>query len=239
MAVSDEFSGIGDPVYARVRERIRADILSGFFKPGVRIKTAALGARYGVSQMPIREALQRLQGEGLVILAPNRGASVRSVDAQFISNIYDIRIALESMLVKRAMRFLTDSHMFSLYAAESRFEEAVQKQDMERILEANHELHTTVYRLARNTEATDVMARHSELIQSLRRRYGYSQARLTQVISEHRQLLRAIEQRDVEAAAQASEKHIENARVDLLTQAGLTEESAATDAEPQPAPAAR
>ena len=229
MPAHEEFAGLGDPVYARVRERIRADILSGYFKPGVRIKTATLGTRYGVSQMPIREALQSLQGEGLVTLAPNRGASVRSIDAQFIGNIYDIRIALETMLVRRAIRFLTDADMFALYSAESRFEEAVQKRDVERTLETNHDLHTTMYRLARNTEATDVLARHSELIQSLRRRYGYSQSRTVELIAEHRQLLRAFEQRDAEAAAQASEKHIEHARADLLAQAGLSEESAPQD----------
>jgi DNA-binding GntR family transcriptional regulator len=224
MPPPDELTGIGDPVYARVRERIRADILSGYFKPGVRIKTATLGARYGVSQMPIREALQRLQGEGLVTLAPNRGASVRAVDAQFIGNIYDIRVALETMLVKRAIRFLTDADMFALYSAEGRFEEAVEKQDVERTLDANHDLHTTMYRLARNTEATDVLARHSELIRSLRRRYGYSQSRLVELIAEHRQLLRALEQRDAEAAARASEQHIEHARADLLAQAGFPAE---------------
>jgi DNA-binding GntR family transcriptional regulator len=225
-ATPEDLTGIGDPVYARVRERIRYDILSGHFKPGIRIKTAELGKRYGVSQMPIREALQRLQGEGLVTLAPNRGASVRSIDAQFITNIYDIRIALEGMMVRRALRSLSDSDMFTLYAAESRFEEAVRLEDVERSVAANHELHSTMYRLARNDEATDVLARHSELLQSLRCRYGYSQSRLVEVVAEHRQILRAFEQRDLEAAVRASELHIEHARADMLSQAGFQTEEA-------------
>lgn len=230
LATFADLTGIGDPVYARVRERIRHDILSGYFKPGARIKTAELGARYGVSQMPIREALQRLQGEGLVTLAPNRGASVRSIDAEFIGNIYDIRCALEGMMVRRAIQAVTDSDMFSLYAAESRFEDAVSNQDTEAAVASNHEFHGTMYRLARNPEATDVLARHSELLQSLRCRYGYSRHRIVEVVAEHRRLLRAFEQRDVAAATRASVEHIEHAHADLLAQAGFQPQPAAAPA---------
>ncbi|MBL8228105.1 MAG: GntR family transcriptional regulator, partial [Bryobacterales bacterium] len=74
----EDAQGLGDPVYLRVRERLRADILSGRFGPGERIKIAELSKRYGVSQMPVREALQMLQGEGLITIAPNKGASVRT-----------------------------------------------------------------------------------------------------------------------------------------------------------------
>src|SRR3712207_3392027 len=70
-------AGIADPIYVRVREQLRTDILQGVFAPGERIKIAELSKRYGVSQMPVREALQMLQGEGLVTIAPNKGASIR------------------------------------------------------------------------------------------------------------------------------------------------------------------
>ena len=219
-----DLAGIGDPVYARVRERIRQDILLGHFASGVRIKMAALSARYGVSQMPIREALQQLQGEGLVTIAPNRGASVRRVDGNFIRNIYDIRAALEAMMVKRGVEVVAEAEMFTLYAAESRFEEAVRKHDTEAAIAANRELHETTYRLAGNGEAVDVIARHSELLQSLRRRYGYGANRLTEIVAEHRRLLRAFEQRDAAAAVRIIEEHCERAKLDLIAQAGLAAE---------------
>lgn len=212
-------SGLGDPVYARIRERIRQDILSGVFEPGLRIKMAALSARYGVSQMPIREALQQLQGEGLVTIAPNRGASVRKVDEQFIRNIYDIRAALETMLVKRGVEVVTDSQVFALYAIESRLEEAVQRADLGTVSAINRNLHETMYRLADNPEAMDVIGRHSELLQSLRRRFGYGANRMAEIVAEHRRLLRAFDQRDVAVAVRTTEEHCEHAKQDLLTQA--------------------
>jgi DNA-binding GntR family transcriptional regulator len=222
-------SPIADPVYMRVRELIRQDIFTGHFAPGARIPTAALSARYGVSQMPIREALQQLQGEGLVIIAPNRGARVRHVDARFISNIYDIRAALDAMMVARAVETIGDNDMFTLYAAERRFEEAASRGDIEAALAANREFHESIFPLAGNPEAVDVIARHAELFQSLRRRFGYSQDRMQAIITEHRQLLRAFEQRDPEAAARAVKAHNEHAKLDLIAQAGL----AASGAEKQ------
>ncbi len=214
-----DLTGIGDPVYKRVRDRIRQDILSGHFQPGVRIKTAELGARYGVSQMPIREALQQLQGEGLVTIAPNRGASVRRVDADFIRNIYDIRGALEALLVRRGVEVLADSDMFTLYAIEGRFEDAVRRRDTVAALAANRELHETMYRLAGNPEAIDVIARHSDLMQNLRRSFGYGPNRLEEIIAEHRRLLRAFDQRDAAEAVRAIEDHCERAKHDLIAQA--------------------
>jgi len=221
MTATASLPGIADPVYSRVRERIRQDIFSGYFAPGARIPTAALGARYGVSQMPIREALQQLQGEGLVTIAPNRGASVRRVDARFISNIYDIRAALEAMMVSRAVETIGDDGMFALYAAERRFEEAASRGDTGAAVAANLEFHDAVFPLADNPEAVDVIARHAELLQSLRRRFGYGPHRMAAIIAEHRQLLRAFEQRDAAAAALVVKTHCEHAKRDLVVQAGF------------------
>ncbi|MEN6535215.1 MAG: GntR family transcriptional regulator [Bryobacteraceae bacterium] len=224
-----DLTGIGDPVYARVRERIRQDILSGYFQPGARIKTSVLGARYSVSQMPIREALQQLQGEGLVMIAPNKGASVRRVDASFVNNLYDIRAALEGLLTRRAVGAVTDEDMFTLYAIEGRFEDAAQRHDAEAVVIANRELHETMYALARNPEAVEVISRHSGLLQSLRRQYGYGTGRMEQIIAEHRQLLRAFDQRDAATAVRVTEEHCEHAKRDLIAQAGFT----TTEAEPK------
>jgi len=221
MALKSPPHGIADPVYARVRELIRQDILSGYFAAGARITTSALGSRYGVSQMPIREALQQLQGEGLVTIAPNRGASVRRVDARFISNIYDIRAALEAMMVSRAVETVGDNDMFSLYAAERRFEEAASRHDTEGALAANREFHEAVFPLAGNPEAVEIIARHGELLLSLRRRFGYGPDRLSATIAEHRQLLRAFEQRDLDAAVRVVKAHCEHAKQDLIAQAAL------------------
>ena len=69
---------------------------------GSRLTLEQLASRYSAGHMPIREALRQLQGEGLVVLTPNRGARVRAVDIEFVRNIFDLRMAIAPMLARRA-----------------------------------------------------------------------------------------------------------------------------------------
>src|SRR5664279_4054481 len=85
----------------RVTSDIRRDIVAGILAPGAWLKTDELAARYGVSANPVREALWRLQGEGFVVANPNQGARVRLVDDDFVRNIFEIREALEPIIIRR------------------------------------------------------------------------------------------------------------------------------------------
>ena len=96
-------------IYARVCDALRSAILSGHFTPGQRLKMSDLTTRFRVSPTAIREALQQLQGEGLITIFPHRGASVRSVDKRFVSNIYDLRFAIENMLIRNASKIIDQS----------------------------------------------------------------------------------------------------------------------------------
>ena len=85
----------------RVTNDLRRDIVAGAIAPGAWLKTDELAARYAVSANPVREALWRLQGEGFVVANPNQGARVRTVDDDFIRNIFEIREAIEPIFVRR------------------------------------------------------------------------------------------------------------------------------------------
>ncbi|MEA1911003.1 MAG: GntR family transcriptional regulator [Spirochaetota bacterium] len=80
-------SALSNTIYSRVSDNLRMAIVSGEFDPGERLKMADLITRFGTSQMPIREALQQLQGEGLIKIIPHRGAQVITIDQLFIKNI--------------------------------------------------------------------------------------------------------------------------------------------------------
>jgi DNA-binding GntR family transcriptional regulator len=214
----EESQGIADPVYLRVREKIRSDILSGRFQPGIRIKIADLSKRYNVSQMPVREALQMLQGEGLITIAPNRGASVRAVDERFIRNMYDIRGALEVLLVRRCARAISESDLFRLHSIQGHYEGAAREADFAACLRYNKQFHHVIYTCAENPEALEMLERHWGLIDSLRGRYGFGESRLKEIIGEHRQLLRALDQRDEALAAKVALEHCDHAKEDLLNQ---------------------
>ena len=88
-------------------EALRQAILEGDYKFGTRLKIDEIARRYGVSHMPVRQALLQLEGEQLVTTSRNRGASVRAIDVEFVGNTYDIVIPLEALLTRRAAERMT------------------------------------------------------------------------------------------------------------------------------------
>src|SRR5579872_4413245 len=122
-------------------DRIRDDIVAGVLPFGSRLTLDQLSTRYATGHMPIREALRQLQGEGLVVQTPNRGARVRAVDVDFVRNIFDLRIAIESMLARRAAERMEPAMIAALEAAERDFETCIDAQDFAGALVANRTFH--------------------------------------------------------------------------------------------------
>lgn len=83
-------------------ETLREAILEGRYAPGSRLVQEDLAETFGVSRIPLREALRRLEGEGLVEITRNRGAVVRALSPKDVSDLYDLRLALESLAIRRA-----------------------------------------------------------------------------------------------------------------------------------------
>src|ERR687883_1655559 len=107
-------SEIKTTTYEALADLLRQEIVSGRLPGGSRVTVAEVASRYGVSQMPVREALQRLQGERLVVLLPHKGARVLALHEQFVHNIYDLRGAIESLLARLSLPNLTNAAMTRL-----------------------------------------------------------------------------------------------------------------------------
>src|SRR5689334_10367071 len=135
-----------------VGRRIRNDIVAGLLGLGDRITIDALSTRYEVSHMPVREALRELQGEGLVVIEPNRGARVRTIDANFIDNLYEIRIALEVMLIRRAAQRTRASDIEVLRAIEDDLERDIGAAHYAGVVAHNRAFHQAINRIADNVD---------------------------------------------------------------------------------------
>src|SRR5690349_17647746 len=122
-------------------DRIRDDIVAGTLPFGSRLKLDGLAARYATGQMPVREALRQLQGEGLVVQLPNCSARVRAVDVDFVRNIFDLRIAIESMLARRAAERIEAKDVAALEAVQDGFEACIAARDFAGALAAHRECH--------------------------------------------------------------------------------------------------
>jgi DNA-binding GntR family transcriptional regulator len=128
------------PVSERAADRayrmIRGDILSGTYPGGTRLGEAGLAEHYGFSRTPVREALRRLQAEGMVEVAPHRGARVVDWDSVDIAAVYDLRAVVEAFVARRAALLIGDDEIDRLSRLCDRME---QTRGDERLVEEFHE----------------------------------------------------------------------------------------------------
>jgi DNA-binding GntR family transcriptional regulator len=199
-----------------IADRLRDDIVAGALPFGSRLTLDTLAARYGVGHMPIREALRQLQGEGLVVLPPNRAARVRVVDIAFVRNIFDMRIAIEAMLARRAADHIDGAQVAKLEAIQDEFETNARNRDHAALLRLNRAFHGVVSEAARNPEAEDVLDRHRRLIAALWTLHGYGDHRIAGVISDHRHLIAALAAHDADVAASLAMAHAAKAKQELI-----------------------
>jgi DNA-binding GntR family transcriptional regulator len=207
------------PVYAQVARRIRDDVTAGIWPLGGRLTMADLQRRYGVSPVPIREALQELRGEGLVEIHGHRGARVPLVDPDFVAECYDVRAGIRSVLARRCAERVTERDLRDLALIQRDFESAARRRDVPALLEANRRFHTLLDGVAGNRQALALLRRGpTSLIDAARLHHGYGPARLAQVVKEHRALIEAMAARDGERAARLVFEHAMGAKADLLAQ---------------------
>lgn len=181
-------------------EEIRQAILSGHFGPGDRLKVAELSKRFDFSPMPLREALRKLEGEGLVEIFPNRGAVVRTLDRQFIVDLFEINTELRIFAVRRGIQAMTLDKITELEAMAVAYEETLHSGDFKRGLKLNREFHTRILDFGGNAEARRIFLRGWELIGAFRLRYGYGEGRQAGFAREKHMLVDAFRRQDLQLA---------------------------------------
>jgi DNA-binding GntR family transcriptional regulator len=206
----------GVPTYAALRDRLRAEILSGKLAAGARLTTASLVERFGVSQMPVREALQSLEGEGLIEIAPHKGAAVLPLDVTRVRNIYDLRGALESLLIRLAVPNLSNRAMAQAAALHDRMKSDAAAGDPANLFSLNQQFHQLLYRHADNAEAFNIYNRYASLLGTLRETYGFSKVRVDQMMDEHQEILEALRAQDERRLVTIIEHHCDGAKLDML-----------------------
>ncbi len=209
-----------------VGQRIRDDIVAGVLGFGERVTIDALASRYDVSHMPVREALRELQGEGLVVSEPNRGARVRMVDANFVDHLFEIRIALEVMLIRRAAHRSGPRDIEALRSIEDDLEREIRAGHYPGVVAHNRAFHQAINRIADNVDALPIIDKHWTLLAALWRHYGYGESRFAGVVNDHRHLISALEAHDSDAAALIMGAHSNKAK--LVLQARMADQHPAS-----------
>ncbi len=210
MSVNQENSLSSADAIARA---LRAEIWQGILKSGQPLRQDELAGRFGVSKIPLREALFQLKAEGLVAFYPNRGAVVAELSPDEVEEIYFMRIALEDAALRRAIPKLT---VADLLRGEQILADLDQEQNIGRWSDLNWEFHATLYAPAK-------MPRLMEWIKTLHNnigRYlitylaGMDYQRASQ--AEHRQILEACRRGDIQAASGHLQTHLRLASEQLV-----------------------
>lgn len=190
-----------------IYRKIRRDILGGRLTANERLKVSALAKRYETSTNPVREALQQLRGEGLVVMAPNRGARVRVIDEDFVRDIYEMEVLIEPYLVRWFVGQCSQTDIARLEALQDEME-ALNFTDLGRQSTLDSEFHWLTYERHYNRHALDLWWRHREILRIINRDQDVSMRRRRDVIVQHRALIAAFRDQDEERAARVLADHV-------------------------------
>ncbi len=208
----DAFLPLRDVVFKTLRQAI----LTGELKPGERLMEIHLAEKLGVSRTPIREAIRQLELEGLVTMAPRRGAQVAHITKKGMSEVLEVRVALEELAVGLACERITDEEIELLQNTCLAFENAVDSSDTRKITAADIEFHDTIMAAGKNTRLTQLVHNLSEQMYRYRFEYIKDNTGWNSLISEHRMIADAIIKRDSRLAVQAIRVHIKNQENSIL-----------------------
>jgi DNA-binding GntR family transcriptional regulator len=214
----DQNGRLGDFVEAAYRT-IRAGIIDGTYASGQHLTGEKLAEAVGVSRTPVREALRRLDAEGLVRVVPNQGAYVIGWTAADIAQMYDLRAILESYATELATPFLTEAQIARISElAERTYSLAVERPADFRaqVARANEELHLTIVQAAANRRLAAMIATVVEMPLVLRTLDIYTQDDLLRSAGHHRELVLAFRARDPLWASAVMRSHVLAARRAVL-----------------------
>lgn len=202
----------------KVFELLQTSIVKGRLHPGQRLSETELSTMYGVSRGPLREAIRRLEGRGLVTKRPHAGISVVSLGFNELMEIYQIREALEGMACRLAAESMTQEEIADLKALLETHKKMVDDDDGRSYYqkEGDFDFHYCIVKGSKNTRLYQSLCGELyHLVRMYRYRLSLQAGRPHKALNEHSRILEAIESRDAELAEILMRRHIRAARENI------------------------
>ena len=190
--------------------RIRDLIIDGSVPLGAQLSEAVLAAEMGISKTPVREALVRLQSEGLVEVIPQRGSYVFRLDDAQVAEVCRYRVLIESAALGEAMQRSPAALVAGLRASVERMRAAHDAHDLAALPRIDQEFHETIIEHCGNAYLRNAYGLVSPIIRSLRSRLPVENSRVDHCQENHAAILRLIESGDAAASWQALGEHIDD-----------------------------
>lgn len=198
-----------------IAEQLRQGILSGVHAAGSQLRQDALAAQYGVSRIPVREALFQLEAEGLVQIAPHKGAIVSTFSLDEVDDVFDLRVLLEPRLLASSAPRLSDADYTDIAQLDEAFAAAIAQQDIAHWGELNARFHQALYRHAPQPRTLAIVTQLLQTSERYTRVQMNRASALPRAEREHRKLLQLCRSGQVDAACAHLVGHIEAVRKDL------------------------
>lgn len=217
----DEFLPLRDVVFNTLRKAI----LTGVLKPGERLMEVHLANQLGVSRTPIREAIRKLELEGLVIMIPRRGAEVAKITEKSMQDVLEVRRALDVLSAELACERITEEELVLLAIACQDFERAITTKDTTVIAMADVALHDVIIKATGNARLQQLTHNLAEQMYRYRFVYIKDVSQHNRLIAEHKFIYDSIQARNKQDAARYAGEHIDNQKISILNQIRLEQKN--------------
>ena len=202
----NEYLPLRDVVFNTIRQAI----LRGELKPGERLMEIQLANKLGVSRTPIREAIRKLELEGLVLMIPRKGAEVAEITEKSLRDVLEVRRALEELSVQLACEKITKEEIRELERVAKEFQQVVKSSDITEIAEVDVRFHDIIYTATDNQKLIQLLNNLREQMYRYRVEYLKRDGVFPQLIAEHEAIIRHIENNEKEKATEVMCRHIDN-----------------------------
>ncbi|WFD10128.1 GntR family transcriptional regulator [Tepidibacter hydrothermalis] len=200
------------PLRDIVFEYLRESILKGKLEPAQRLMEVQLAEQLGVSRTPVREAIRKLELEGLVVMLPRKGAYVADVSLKDIIEVLEIRGALEGLAASVAAERMTDEHLEKLELISYQFKKSLENGDIDMMVQKDIELHDLIFNSTNNQKLIQINNSLREQVYRFRVTYISDHDTSKNLVKEHEEIIEAIYNRNSKNAMQRATTHIENAQ---------------------------
>lgn len=190
--------------------KLRHWILDGTLAPGAQLRDKALAEQLGVSRTPIREALLRLEDEGLVQTKPNSSTRVSSIDFHSAFHLYSIVWTLERLALSQAFGSMTDAHIQAMTHANERFLQKMHAKERLAALEADYDFHNVYIKLSQNQELEKIIYEIKAKLKRLDLYYFDKIKNANLSYDEHKKIIEALTQKNLPLAMEAVENNWKN-----------------------------
>ncbi|MBQ9887212.1 MAG: GntR family transcriptional regulator [Lachnospiraceae bacterium] len=198
------------PLRDEVFNTLRRAILNGELLPGKRLVEAALANRLGVSRTPVREAIKRLESEGLVRIIDRKGAEVAGITGEQLRDVLEVRLALEELAGELACKRMNQKNLVQLKKMNEKFVKMINDESTSafEIAKADAQFHSVIYDATNNKRLIQMVKDFSQQMYRYRLEHIKELEDRQVLVREHESIIAAISARDVAMAREAIREHI-------------------------------